>query len=81
MMIHLYVIRSAVNGNLYVGICKDLTNRLQEHNAGKNRYTKGLRPWEIVWSESYPDWATARVKEKHYKTGVGKEELKRKLVP
>jgi putative endonuclease len=80
-MIYLYVIRSLANGNLYVGICKDLTNRVREHNGGKNRYTKGLRPWEILRFEEFPDWASARVKEKYYKSGVGKEELKRKLVP
>ena len=80
-MIYLYVIRSLANRNLYVGICKNLTSRLREHNAGKNRYTKGVRPWEIVHSEKFPDWSTARAKEKYYKSGVGKEELKRKLVP
>ena len=80
-MIYLYVIKSDVNGNLYVGICKDLTNRLKEHNGGKNRYTKGLRPWKMVFHESFPDWASARVKEKYYKSGVGKEYLKRILVP
>ncbi len=80
-MIYLYVLQSEVNGNLYVGICKNLTNRLREHNGGKNRYTKGLRPWEIVYSEKFPDWSSARKMEKYYKSGVGKEELKRKLVP
>ena len=80
-MIYLYVIRSLVNRNLYVGICKDITGRLKEHNGGKNRYTKGLRPWEMIHSEQFPDWSPARVQEKYYKSGVGKEELKRKLVP
>jgi putative endonuclease len=80
-MIYLYVIRSLANGNLYVGICKSIANRLKEHNSGKNRYTKGLIPWEIVYSEQFPDWSSARVKEKYYKSGIGKEELKRKLAP
>ena len=80
-MIILYVIRSEVNQNLYVGICKDVNNRLKEHNNGKNRYTKGLRPWVMVYTEEFPDWETARSKEKYYKSGSGKEYLKRILVP
>lgn len=78
-MITLYVIQSEVNGELYVGICKDLENRLGEHANGKNRYTKGLRPWKLVRQKAYPDWSTARVKEKYYKSGSGKEALKRLL--
>jgi putative endonuclease len=80
-MIYLYVIRSEVNGNLYVGICKDVTIRLKEHNGGKNRYTKGLRPWVVVYTEEFPDWKSARTKEKYYKSGIGKDVLKRILVP
>jgi putative endonuclease len=81
VMIYLYVIKSEVNGNLYVGICKDITKRLNEHAHGKNKYTKGLRPWKLVHSEEFPNWTLAREKEKYYKSGVGKEYLKRILVP
>ncbi len=80
-VIILYIIKSLVNGELYVGICKDLTNRLREHEQGKNRYTKGLRPWKLVHREEYPDWQTARTQEKYYKSGIGKEQLKGILVP
>ncbi len=79
-MIYLYVIKSEQNEELYVGICKDIENRLKEHNAGKNRYTKGLRPWKLVLQETFPDWGEARKQEKLYKSGYGKEALKRKLV-
>ena len=81
MVIYLYIIRSICNGDLYVGICKDVARRVKEHNAGKNRYTKGLRPWTLAFTETFPSWETARKKEKYYKSGSGKEELKRKLVP
>jgi len=42
-MITVYAIISEVNGEIYVGIAKDPDIRLKEHNAGKNRYTKGIR--------------------------------------
>ena len=75
-MIYLYVIKSELNGELYVGICKNIDVRQKEHSQGKNRYTKGLRPWKLVHTESFVDWKAARVKEKYYKSGIGKEYLK-----
>ena len=78
-MIYFNVIKSEVNGDLYVGICKDVTNRLRDHENGKNRYTKGLRPWRLMRVENYPDWSEARKKEKYYKSGIGKEQLKKNL--
>lgn len=79
-MIYLYVIKSDENGDLYVGICKEISKRLKDHEAGKNRYTKGLRPWKLVHSEEFPDWKEARKQEKYYKSGIGKERLKKILV-
>jgi putative endonuclease len=79
-MLTVYVIKSERNGDIYVGITKDVTVRLKEHNTGKNRYTKGLRPWKIIYTELQPDWEAARKREKYLKSGVGKEFLK-SLVP
>ena len=74
-MIFLQVIRSEVNGDLYIGICEDIANRLNEHNRGKNGYTKGLKPRKVIYSEEFVDWKSAREKEKYYKSG--KEYLKK----
>ncbi|MEY3344177.1 MAG: hypothetical protein RL090_1861 [Bacteroidota bacterium] len=78
-MKYLYVIKSEQNGDLYVGITKDLETRLKDHQNGKNRYTKGLRPWNLVLVEEFEDWEDARKKEKYYKSGFGKEKLKELL--
>jgi putative endonuclease len=75
--VKVYVLRSEMNGDLYVGIAYDEVNRLKEHNAGKSRYTKGLRPWKIIYVESFPDWKSARDREKYLKSGVGKEYIKK----
>ena len=79
-MITVYAILSEVNGDIYVGMSKDAEKRLKEHNAGKNRYTKGLRPWKNLYRELQPDWEAARKREKYLKSGIGKEFL-RSLVP
>jgi len=79
-MITVYAIISETSGEIYVGIAKDADIRLKEHNAGKNRYTKGLRPWKNLYRELQPDWQAARKREKYLKSGVGKKFL-RFLVP
>jgi predicted GIY-YIG superfamily endonuclease len=79
-MITVYAIISEVNKDIYVGIAIDAVRRLSEHNSGKNRYTKGLIPWEILYEEVQPDWKAARIREKYLKSGIGKEYLK-SLVP
>jgi len=80
-MIYLCVLRSMVNRDVYVGICEDLRRRIKDHENGKNGYTKGLRLWELVHSETFPDWLAARKREKYYKSGAGKEYLISFLAP
>jgi putative endonuclease len=79
-MITVYAILSEINGDIYVGIAKDSEHRLKEHNAGKSRYTRGLKPWRGLYKEVQPDWKAARKREKYLKSGIGKEFLK-SLVP
>ena len=79
-MIGVYAIRSLVNGDIYVGIAKDVDARIKEHNKGKSRYTKGLKPWKEIYREEHADWVSAREREKKLKSGIGKEFLK-SLVP
>jgi predicted GIY-YIG superfamily endonuclease len=79
-MIEVYAIVSLTNKEIYVGMALSAEKRLEEHNNGKNRYTKGLRPWKLFKIEYFPDWKEARVREKYLKSGAGKEFLK-SLVP
>lgn len=75
----IYVLKSNVDGRLYVGMAKDIANREKEHNAGKTKSTKGYRPWRLIYTEEIGDRQAARDKEKYYKTGSGKEKLKKLL--
>ena len=75
-MITVYAILSEMNGGIYVGMAMDAGKRLKEHNAGKSKYTKGIRPWRTLYRELQPDWKTARIREKYLKSGIGKEFLK-----
>jgi len=76
-MAYVYVIESLTDGTWYTGIALHVHNRLKEHNAGKNRFTKGHRPWKIIYTEEQPDWTSARAREKYLKTSAGKKWLQK----
>lgn len=77
--IFVYCISNSVNQEIYVGISNNVERRLTEHNTGKNRYTKAFAPWKTIYTEAYPDYKTARVREKYFKSNAGKKALKKLL--
>ena len=78
-MIIVYVIQSLKDAVWYTGMAKNSSARLKEHNAGKNRFTKGHMPWKIIYTEQYNSWAEARIREKYFKSNAGKLWLKKIL--
>jgi len=76
VMLFVYAIKSLVDGRIYVGMTKDVTKRIFEHNAGKTKSTKGYKPWQLIYTESVISRPEARRREKYLKSGVGKEFLK-----
>jgi putative endonuclease len=74
-----YVIESLKDGIWYTGIAMDATLRLKEHNAGRNRFTKGHMPWKIIFTEVHQTWAQARLREKYLKSNAGKLWLRKFL--
>ena len=75
----MYILKSESKGLLYKGFSKDPKKRFLDHNAGKNKSTKGHRPWKLVYIEKYPTRVEAREREKYFKSGIGREYLKNKL--
>jgi putative endonuclease len=78
-MITVYVIESLFDQTWYTGMAKEVVKRLKEHNGGKNRFTKGHLPWEIIFTEQHPNWEIARKREKYLKSAAGKIWLKKHL--
>ena len=75
-MYYVYAITSCVDGRIYVGFSHNLTRRIQEHNNGKTKSTKGYRPWKLFYYEQVNTRCDARKREKQLKSGSGKEFLK-----
>ena len=72
-----YALRSQKDAGLYIGMTGDVKRRLAEHNRGYNRSTKSRRPFELMFVEELPSRQEARQREKFFKTGQGRELLRR----
>ncbi|MCB0374205.1 MAG: GIY-YIG nuclease family protein, partial [Muricauda sp.] len=79
MTYYAYVLRSLVDGRLYKGYTEDIKKRLEEHNLGKSKSTKGYLPWELVYLEKFETRKEAIEREKYFKTGIGREFIASKL--
>ncbi len=71
-----YVLQSDRTGNLYIGQTENLAKRLDEHNQGISRYTKGRGPWTLVYSEERSTRSEAMIRERQLKGGQGREWLR-----
>lgn len=74
---YVYILRSKVDGRLYKGHTEDLDQRLNQHNSGKTKSTKGFVPWDLVYHEKYETREEAIIREKYFKTGSGRAFLKK----
>ena len=64
---HVYILECKT-GELYVGISKDVLERLKEHNLGNAcRYTKFRRPVKLLHAESCENYPLARKREQQIK--------------
>jgi len=78
-MFYVYVIYSQIKNVLYKGLTSNLERRLREHNEGYNQSTKPGSPWKLIYREKFKTRKEARQKEKYFKSGIGREFL-RKMV-
>ena len=74
-MYYVYLLRCA-DGTLYTGFTNDLARRLAAHNAGRGaKYTRGRRPVELVYWESFSNKSSALKREYAIKQCTRKEKL------
>lgn len=77
-MIYVYLIESVHQRQQhYVGITRNLNQRLLDHNEGKSPHTSKFKPWRLVAYTGFADEQTASDFEKYLKSGSGKTFLKR----
>ncbi len=79
MQCSVYILYSPEYQRFYVGISKNVSRRLAEHNRGSVRSTKPFNPWELVYQENHPTVELARVREKYFKSAAGRKWRKKYL--
>ena len=62
-----YILYSGKLDKYYIGSTPDLERRLQEHNRGKEKFTKTGVPWKLVYKEQFNDLKDARKREVYIK--------------
>ena len=75
-MIYVYIIQSEKDKRFYVGMSENVEIRLNQHNSGKTKSTKGYKPWKLLFFEEFETRQEARKREKYLKSGIGKEYIK-----
>ncbi len=53
----------------------NLNTRINAHNLGIKGWTVRGRPWQLIYWESFDDKPAAILREKHLKSGIGREFL------
>jgi putative endonuclease len=67
MQAFLYILYSQKLNKYYVGSTPDLIRRLEDHNRGKEKFTKTGLPWVLVYKEIFENLRDARTREKQIK--------------
>ena len=75
-MIFVYAISSLGQNYIYVGMTQDIEGRIKRHNDGRERTTRFYKPFELIYSEVCETRSEARIREKYWKSGIGKEKLR-----
>lgn len=77
-MWYTYILESQKNKRLYVGVTNNLERRVGEHNEGiGGEYTKKNKPFKLIFYEACLEKGDASRAEKFFKSGYGREILKR----
>ena len=79
MFSYVYILQSLKDKKLYIGCTNDLRRRIREHNEHKSFATKTRGQFKLIYYEAYLNRADAETREKFFKTGWGRQYIKRAL--
>ena len=76
-MFTIYLLVSKNKQRSYVGFTSNLKDRIAEHKNKDTKTTKNLGEFSFYKLEEVETIADARAREKHWKSGAGRERLKK----
>ena len=74
-----YILRSKKDKSLDIGYSSNIKERLIEHQKGKVYSTRDKRPLKMIYAELYENKKDAMQREKFFKTGWGRNYIKKIL--
>jgi predicted GIY-YIG superfamily endonuclease len=74
-----YIIESAATERRYYGATSDLATRLEHHNKGWNKSTKGRGPWKFIMTIQFFSWEEAHTCELKLKAMKNKSRIRKKF--
>mgnify|MGYP002338726426 CR=1 FL=1 len=78
-MHYVYVLKSRVDGQNYVGYTSDLKRRINEHNQGMVASTERRCPLDLIYYEACRNMHDATKREKYLKTSYGRRYIRNRL--
>ena len=79
-MWYVYILRSSIDKNLYVGSTNNMRRRITAHNAGEVVSTRGRIPFSLEAYIAVKDKARAVELEQYLKTGSGRAMLQKRIL-
>jgi putative endonuclease len=79
-MWYVYILRSTIDKNLYVGSTNNIRRRLNEHNSGEVDSTNGRIPFSLEAYIAVKDRARAIELEQYFKTGSGRAMFQKRIL-
>ena len=76
-MVYVDILKSLKDNKYYIGITKNLENRLVKHNRGEVFSTKARKPFILIKSEEFENYLKAREREKEIKSYKGGNKFKK----
>ena len=74
-----YILQSETSGRFYIGQSEDVRKRLERHNEGGVRSTKGRGPWRLVYANCHSDRSSAYKEEQKLKGFKSRKRLIEKI--
>jgi len=80
MKVFLYIIRGISSGKNYVGITNNLERRLNEHRSGQTKGGQVIGDFQLLHTEEFTDYETAREREIFLKSGQGRQWINKTIL-
>ena len=76
MPFFVYILYSSLRDRYYIGHTgDDLQERLRKHNSNHKGFSGRIGDWQIVYTEIYPDKATAYQREREIKSWKSRKRM------